>query len=478
MSQQDRPSFSIGKLGSVLRLALRPWDWLRRLHDTLDVDDRDEGPHRQDDDRERLRVQADVIRRAFDGDIAAAAKDGRRRADDDADAAYFFRPGRALVREERLPDVIAFFERHRDDFEGGFRRDDRRLQVPGLVPVVLPARRDGEDNVLRTLEQLDAEVPPDREKGPAASPDHVLYVVGKGTYCPADEPQHPGSDGRAPHFEADPSWGRGIRVSVVDTGLWAPAIRNPASPWIDQDVVADKPDYDTYDAKAIPPYGGHGTFVAGVIKSAAPASHVQVQGALTHGGAVYESDIVEQLHEAYIEGDHPQLISISAGTHSRGDFPLIAFDALMDTLREREIDPLLIAAAGNDYGDKPFWPAAFTWAVGVGSVDPDQNVSDYSNVGSWVDVYARGRDHVNAFPAGVYACYEPANVPDVRTFDGLARWSGTSFATPIVTGLVAAEMSRTGNSSDPRKAYNAVVSGGTQRSDPRAGQITIVGPLT
>ncbi|MCG8150434.1 S8 family serine peptidase, partial [Pimelobacter simplex] len=205
---------------------------------------------------------------------------------------------------------------------------------------------------------------------------------------------------------------------------------------------------------------------------------IEVEGVLTHGGAVFESEIVAQLDEALRDDDHPQLISISAGTHTRRDFALLAFEILAAAhgLDDGE-ETLVVAAAGNDASSDRFWPAAFPWVVAVGSVDPDGAVSDYSNVGpSWVDVYARGRDLVNAFPQGSYTCYEPPHLGEVRHFDGLARWSGTSFSTPVVTGLVAARMSATGESA--RTAWAAVRAAGTSSVDPRGGHITTVGPLT
>lgn len=432
---------------------------------------------------EVLRAQVAVVRTAFEEaglEVANGPAEGVRPPRDDADVNYLYRPGHALLRRddfERVSDWLGGKENSKR-YLGGVEGYETR--VTDLVLAKLPQRADERDPVLATLEELEREgvVEPG-----AATPDHVVYVSVKGYLCPATEPEVPRrtSTKSAAWPAPTPSTarvarGKEVRVAVVDTGLWTAATDSELTPWL-RGVLADPSDEEVVDPNKIHAYAGHGTFVAGVVRCLAPTARVEVEGVLTHGGAVYESEIVEQLHEAINDPDHPQIISISAGTHTRGDFASLGFEVLgeQNKLGGRD-DILIVAAAGNDASDKPFWPAAFPWVVSVGSVDQTGSVSDFSNIGPWVDVYARGRNLVNAFPKGTYACYEPPNVGEVRTFDGLAQWSGTSFATPIVTGLIAARMQAERES--PGQAWAAVRSGGTSATDPRAGAITQVGPLT
>jgi len=454
-----RPPLLPGLLGLLRRLGLlRP------------------GRQDRDPDAQRLRTQVRIIRQAFEeSGVAAATSQGLKPPVDDADTAYLYRPRHALVRESDYERVVAYVARRSDRFHGTVERVGR--PVPGLALVTMPARTDRGDDVLATLAEIDR----DLGEG-AAAPDHIVYVTPRGLLCPATEPETPQRHREPwppPRSATDTvAAGDRVRVAVVDTGLWSEAVGSAATPWLRVgDVVADAADVETVDPHAIHPYAGHGTFVAGVITCLAPGTRVEVEGVLVHGGAVYESEIVAQLQEAIDDDDRPQVISISAGTHTRGDFAPLGFAALGESakLAGRE-DVLIVAAAGNDASDKPLWPAAFDWVVSVGSVDPGGGVSDFSNVGTWVDVYARGRDVVNAFPRGVYTCHEPPHVGEVRTFDGLARWSGTSFSTPVVTGLIAARMRETGQSA--REAWRDILAGATDATDPRGGAIKIVGPLS
>lgn len=463
MSDPIRPSLPISLLRSLLE----------KLRLTRPRPPRDVGA-------ERLRAQVRVIRDAMkESGVSGAPVEGSRPPRDDADIHYLYRPGHALVRRQDLGRLEEYFsaDENRKRFRGDL--DSRETRIPDLMLAALPSRVDDGDDVLATLDELErAQVV---ARG-AITPDHVVYVTPRGFMCPATEPETPRRHTK-PWPPAMTSSGKvadsdRVRVAVVDTGLWTDAVGSTKSPWLEVgDVVADPSDVETVNPASIHPYAGHGTFIAGVISCLAPDTRVEVEGVLVHGGAVYESEIVQQLQEAIDDDDRPQVISISAGTHTRGDFALLGFEMLGESnkLAERE-DVLIVAAAGNDSSDKPFWPAAFPWVVSVGSVDPDACVSDFSNVGPWVDVYARGRDLVNAFPKGTYTCHEPPNIGEVRTFDGLAQWSGTSFSTPVVTGLIAARMRETGQSA--REAWQDILATATPHADPRGGAIKVVGPLT
>jgi subtilisin family serine protease len=156
----------------------------------------------------------------------------------------------------------------------------------------------------------------------------------------------------------------------------------------------------------------------------------------------------------------------------------MGFQVLADAyrLKERDDGPLVVAAAGNDGNDVPFYPAAFPWVVSVGALDGDGKKSDFSNYGKWVDVYAHGRDLVNAYVTGAYTYHEPtsAGFGTTQNFTGMAQWSGTSFATPVVTGAIAAYMSKHGVSA--REARDALIAAAPKVPDPTAGTVTQIGP--
>jgi subtilisin family serine protease len=140
----------------------------------------------------------------------------------------------------------------------------------------------------------------------------------------------------------------------------------------------------------------------------------------------------------------PDVISLSAGTHTWLDRGLLSFRFFINgPLRERR-HSVLVAAAGNDGLDWKFSPAKMKGVLSVGALSAsEESRAWFSNHGDWVKVYAPGENLVQAYAHGTYKYLEPPYPPPAR-FDGMALWSGTSFSTPVVSGLIAARMSGTG----------------------------------
>jgi subtilisin family serine protease len=334
---------------------------------------------------------------------------------------------------------------------------------------------------------------------------HHLVSITPVDMCPADEPV-PVQRYAAPWPEQsiDTGAGDGIEILVVDTGMVRGYLNG--HPWL-SGVIEGEPEgfyrggsaperaaqwHGSFDERGlIKEYAGHGMFIAGIIGCAAPSARIRVSNALDRAGAMLETDFGTALLAALGTGRWPHIISLSAGAPTHDGHPLLGLTGFLAELAKHP-ETVLLAAAGNDAqrdtagaaDDDPyhFWPAANAptnrAVISIGALRRhDDSRACFSNYGSSVSVYARGEEHVNAFLHGEYeyhhdldhTCrnaepplYSPCSCTTSlpyhahAIFQGMARWSGTSFATPLVAGRLAAYMTRQ-RLTDARKAAHDMI---------------------
>jgi hypothetical protein len=213
------------------------------------------------------------------------------------------------------------------------------------------------------------------------------------------------------------TWGSGVRIAVLDTGVVSSSAFGSKISWINLVVLpAD-----------LSKQNGHGTAVASMIIG---------QNSLTPGVAPGAEIISIRIADDFGQSDSfllakgivaavdagARLINISMG--SLGDSALVR-NAIEYA---RAAGSLIVAAAGNNGIDRVSYPAANDGVIAVGAVDALGNHLDFSNTGSEIVVSAPGY--------GVNAAW---------TGDQAARVSGTSFSAPIVLGVIAAVKSWPGN---------------------------------
>ena len=152
-------------------------------------------------------------------------------------------------------------------------------------------------------------------------------------------------------------------------------------------------------------------------------------------------DDVAQLCRDNLLGKHT-VVNMSFGGYA---------DEKMSTLQRavrciRETGAVVVASAGNDATDRPSFPACLPEVIGVGALDP-YGPAPYSNYGAWVNACAPGTDLVSAFYRNFDGKTELPEMPgsvDPDEYESWVRWTGTSFAAPIVTSALLREMQLTG----------------------------------
>ncbi len=204
--------------------------------------------------------------------------------------------------------------------------------------------------------------------------------------------------------------GQGVTVAVIDTGidLKHPAFQGRLSRTL-YDFVEDDPDPSETGRG---PGFGHGTFVAGLISRVAPQAKIMALRAFDARGEGTTFDIAKAIIFATDNG--ARILNMSFGM----DTSSIVLDRALSYAEFLGVTE--VAAAGNEGLEFHQYPARDPDVIAVAATDASDVKADFSNYGGHIDVSAPGVSLYSTYPGGKFAW-----------------WSGTSFATALVSGAAA-----------------------------------------
>jgi thermitase len=214
-----------------------------------------------------------------------------------------------------------------------------------------------------------------------------------------------------------------VLVAIVDTG---------ADP--DHEALRDGllPGKDMLDEKGrAKDENGHGTFLAGIIlargsekvSGIAPNCKGIPVKVLDRLGTGSVATLAEGI--VWAVGAGARVILVGSGTYKRSRTLGKAVDYASD------MGSIVVAPAGNDKKEDPFYPAAYERCIAVAAVDKMDKKAAFSNYGRWVDICAPG------YARSTMTSYKSYMTSEGKKPKGYAEMEGTSVAAAYVAGALA-----------------------------------------
>jgi subtilisin family serine protease len=263
---------------------------------------------------------------------------------------------------------------------------------------------------------------------------------------------------------------------VVDHAFQAKIGEHSDSPAIPLDDPWEGPIHEPTLIGEVASHYGHGTFMTGLLRQVSPDVQVYSLRVVHNDGLAYEHEVIAALHH----------VADQVEAARRGDPEAFGVDMIVLAMGYVDEDPEdrpggwigdavkrlsalgipVVAAAGNQSSDRPFYPAAFAAhsqpenaapVLSVGALNPNQHVAMFSNEGPWVSCYATGAGLVSTYPCEAKGSRMPDRRAKSTILDrhreshdpddfscGFAVWSGTSFAAPLAAAFLANAMAESG----------------------------------
>jgi hypothetical protein len=279
--------------------------------------------------------------------------------------------------------------------------------------------------------------------GNGAGPVYVMAPAPHWSFAPGEDTNAAGvSVDDAVFVDATPlADPPNTHVAVVDTGYEAaPDDAAGDWSWLESGVVGLDGDPDG---------GGHGTFVASIIRQVSPASQVVVARAHTidknqivlpdgHTEApdsvtssLHVANAIERLKDHAVRGG---FTNYDVWNLSLGTYKCELAEPVVDVVNALgEVSGIKVAAGGNENMAADFWPAAGDGIFGIDAMTTGNEVV------LWNENMDRLEGAANALQGG-HAYADPVPGIDLIGTIGngqVVSWSGSSFAAAVASGLFA-----------------------------------------